>query len=454
MLLALPLPHAAGLTAQAAPAEPALSPTQAPARLTVEALVTQTLAGDPGLKSAILDWQAAGSKTDAANLRRLPSLSGFFNYQYMNELPPTSISFGGTRVAFPATQNTYSAFGANLQYPVFAGFRIHEAAALAGLQADGKLVATDAVRNALAFEARRAYWETLRTTLQVSTLEKNLELASTNRKQTNSQFDQGMATASDRLNAEQRWQQADQDLGDALSLLERWQLVLANLRGQPAAGPVGLDTGIDEAPDPALAGSSDEKALIEQALRQRPETRSAAIAAQAAGHSVGLAAAPLYPTVVILGNLTDANPNQRTPYSGDVYTLTWSAGVQVAWDIGAIPSAITETQAAEYNRQKAESDIIKQANAVSLDVRTCLLTLKRLDRDLGLMQGLVNQAAENLRVMDRKYANGLANEAQIQEAQLLSLRSELAVASRKIDLQIARADLLRSLGLSKLPPGR
>jgi len=87
----------------------------------------------------------------------------------------------------------------------------------------------------------------------------------------------------------------------------------------------------------------------------------------------------------------------------------------------------------------------KQQNSVVLDVRTCLLTLARTQRDLTLVKGVVDQATENLRVVQQKVDLGMGSHADLLDAQLKLLQAEFAVTNKKIDLQIASSDLSRAL---------
>ena len=127
---------------------------------------------DPGVQSSSWDWLTASAKADAAKWHLLPAVSLGAGYQKLSDLPAESLTManpfyplGPTQInfAFPASLTDYWALTANVQYTVFAGFRVREALALAQLQADSKLVGIEMVKRALIFEVRRAYWEAARS---------------------------------------------------------------------------------------------------------------------------------------------------------------------------------------------------------------------------------------------------------------------------------------------------
>ncbi|HUJ75357.1 MAG TPA: TolC family protein, partial [bacterium] len=376
-------------------------------------------------------------------------------------VPAQSLSVGGFSVDLPASLDNVTTFALNMQYPVFAGFRIREAIALSRLQSESKLVGIEMVKRSLMFEVRRAYWEAVRATRNRQTLQKNLELMKAGRQLTAHQVAQGTATRADQLAADLRYNQADLDLGDAASQQARAFLVLESLIGNTPAplalspqpsdtpAPFTLTTQPADAVMPGVGQALEEKDLVSRALAGRPETRASSLSIQMAEHGIKQAQASLYPTVTLLGNYTVADPNQRVPFQTDptIFTGTWALGLQLSYDIGGLPSNLAECQAQEQALRKTRADAEKQGNAVILDARTCIINLERARRDFTLTQGTVDQAVENLRVAQQRLSAGTANDLDVLTAQFNLLKTGFAVTNRQIDVQIASADLARAIAL-------
>lgn len=428
------------------------------ATLSIDEAVKAALENDPGVESAGWDWLAASAKSDAAFYRMFPSLTAGAGYQRLSELPGSSFSLGPLAVEFPSALPDVWTFSVSMQYPVFAGFRIRESAALAECTEQNKLIALEMVKRSLAFEVRRAYWEAVRASSNMKTLEKNLELAVYNQKLLNDQADLGTVTQADLLAADLRRKQAEMDVSDAASMQKRAFLTLASLVGKNSAdvklaadspdalalfnlstqpdGPVAFDPG----------ASIDEKKMIQDALARRPETRNGALAVQMAEHSYRLSEAGLYPTLSLTGSYLLGDPNPRVAFQTDpaAFTGTWALGVQLAYDIGGLPANINERTAAERGLARARSDSLKTQKAVILDVQTCILSYTRARRDLELVRGMIDQARENARVMEQRKSAGSASTLDTLTAQLALLRSNFTVTNKDIDLRIAAADLLRA----------
>ncbi len=431
--------------------------------LSLEQAVADALANDPGIRSANWDWLAAQAKADAASFKLFPSLTLSAGYQHLSDLPSSSMEVdnpsgpGTISFSIPPSLTNIFTFSVNLQYPVFAGFRIRESAAIASLQADGKQLTLEMVKRSLVFEVRRAYWECVRAGANVETLKKNLELLQTNRELVDKQASLGTATKADVLTADMRVKQAEIDLGDAVSRQKRAYLTLLTLIGEnntaaDITGSLTLSTGADREKGPSFNENLDENDLIAAALKQRPETRASLISMETGEHSLRLAQASLYPTVMLTGNYILADPNQRMAFQTDpwLFTGTWSLGVVISYDLGGLPSTLADTRAGSNTLDKIRADAQKQRNNVVLDVRTCILNFKRARADLSLVKGMVDQAEENLRVTQERHKAGSANNLDLLRAQLALLRANFAVTNNEIDVKIAAADLARAVAQEEI----
>jgi outer membrane protein TolC len=424
--------------------------------LTIEQAVARALSKDPGIEGASLDWMSASAKADALGWKRYPSLSASAGAQYLSPLPASSITLGPTTIALPTGLPYYISLGLNLQYVVYDGSRLRENLAIAGLQVQAKDLARESAKRALVFDVRRAYWEAVRATHNRATLEQNLELMKLNGRLADQQLGQGVATRADQLAAQLRLEQAGQDLGDATSAQKRAFLSLASLTGGDLAAmgisraselaplPFKLETEPDEAALGAAA-PPDEAALVASALARRPETRAMQLARRLAERSAALARAALYPTVALTGNVTLADPNQRAAFqTTSRFLATGTIGIQVSYDAGGLPATLDDVKAQDLALSKAKSDETRQRNAVVMDVEGAIVNLERARADLASTSAMVEQARENLRVVQGRVAAGSAKDIDLRSSRFELLRMEFAVTNRRIDALIAQADLSRA----------
>ena len=431
--------------------------------ISVDEAVKLSLASDARAESSNWDWLASTAKAEEAKRRQLPALSLSAGYTRLSDLTST-MSFGSYEIPVKSLDNVYT-FAANMQYPVFAGFRLQEAVNLAELQSHEKKIGADLIKRAIAFETQRAYWEAVRSELNVRLLQENLGLMKSDRDVTKEQFAQGTAMNADLLSAEMRCDQAEMDLENAQTAQRRVYTNLALLvsGGADSAlpadaasffsfsskpeGPTAIDSVI-----PPTEGAIDETALVAKALERRPETRAADLSVSIAESNRKLSEAPLYPTLNLTGNYTYADPNQRVAFQTDpnTFTGTWSLGVSLSYDLGGLPANISARQAQIEGVKKSIADGKRQREVIILDVRNCTLAYEQIRKDVAHVSRMIEPAMENERVARQRVQAGSANENDLLAAEIARLRSEFAVSNKQIDLQIAAADLCRAAALADI----
>jgi len=430
--------------------------------LSVEAAVSLALGTDGRIGGALLDFEASKAKVTEAERRRIPSLSISASYTRLSKVD-SSITLGPLGTMSIDSPEDAFAFTANLQYPVFAGFRLRESVRLAELQSMGKELAAQTIRNAVAFETRRAYWETARAGRNVEMLQENLSLMERNRDVVKQRVAQGTVLKADLLSAQARCDQAEMDLDDAEDARERAYLNLEALvsasGGADGKAPVGTAasrfTLTSKPEDPPLDGriaeivsdGNDVSPLLREALGSRPETKAAILSEEIAGVGKKLAEAPLYPVLSVNGNLTYANPNSRVYFQAtSAFTGTWNVGVALSYDLGGLPANLVARDAQEVGIRRSGVDRSRQEELITMDVRDCLLSYKRAKRDLGFVTKMLEQAKESERVSAQQVKRGTASDLDLLTVSTARLRNEYAIVNKEIDLQIAAADLRRSVG--------
>ncbi len=437
----------------------------APKSLTIEQAVSASLQHSNGIEGALADWHSAQEKAAEARLQQLPSVKLSGSYMRLSKVPGSSIPLGPTTtLTLPASPENAFNFAVDLQYPIFAGFRLKEAVKLAELQSAGKKIGVQIVRQALRFEVRRAYWEAVRASAAVSTMKKNLDLVGVMRKEVEDEVTQGLATQSDLLQAEDRYNQAQLMLTDAISGRNKALLALSSFMGDDSVGALiagGASAGfsLDAKPVydlstkasgvqfPKLEAPIDPQKLLSDALSNRPETQTATVGVESARHAKMMSQAGLFPTLALIGNYTYADPNQRIFPTVDGFKGTWNVGVALSFDVGKLPANVAGSTASADALKKAEAQAAQARESVVLDVRTTLLSYEQAKQDLGMTKGMVTQATESLRVTRQKYENGLAKHSDVLQAEVSLLRAQYGVINKEVDVRIAAADLARASAL-------
>lgn len=444
--------------------------------LSLDQAVSEGLARDPGIRASDYDLVAARAKALDALFHMLPSIGLSSGYTALSTesssglatligdmIGEDAILANGNTSAEAQLQKIESDLQSfanaptdskdirlDLQYPVFAGFRVMEGAGIAKLGVTGKEAGLELAKRMMAFQIEKTYWEAERATAGVKTLQKSLELEGVLRDEMKSMAAQGMVTDAELLGEQARYNQAALALDEAKSGQALAFLGLASLVGDANATKVPDPNGYRLVTAPGSRTwsdpGSDPAALVAKALADRPEAKLAQVGLDIGKKAKAVARGDLMPTVLLTGNLVYSDPDPRAFPPTDSWSLTWMAGIRVRYDLGALPGALAREKAASADLDKAQADFERQRDAIAMDVRKSVLALSKAKDSLDLTKILVAQAQENLRVTQARFDNGLAKHSDLLQAQIGLLRVDFAVENKTIDLEEAQADLDRAIG--------
>ncbi|WP_028974807.1 TolC family protein [Spirochaeta cellobiosiphila] len=417
--------------------------------LSLSEAINRTLSGDTRVKSSQLSIQINEGKLKETQLERLPSFNLGASYTRLSHIRST-VSLGAASFDIDSNDNAY-ALKADLQYPIYTGFRIQEAINLAKEQVSNSALQLEVLQNAIRFETERAYWETLRAQKNVSMLKENLTLTKQNRNITQEKYKNGTVLKVDLLEARMRYDQAEMDLEAGITYEKKASINLADLINLTQTDGKFTEPLFSLTTDPYLIQMSQDlslEELVNKALLNRPEIKSSNMAILMSETQKKIQEANLQPTVSFFGNYTYANPNSRVFLQSDPdFVGTWSLGVGINYDLGGLPSHMTAAKTSQTSINRAQVQRQQQENSIIKDVRNCYLSYTQLKKDLDHVKKMLGSAQENERVTKQRVASGTASDLDQLEASVLRLQREFAIVNKQIDLQIATADLLRATAI-------
>jgi outer membrane protein TolC len=142
-----------------------------------------------------------------------------------------------------------------------------------------------------------------------------------------------------------------------------------------------------------------------------------------------------------------ARPNPRFVPRTDEWRTSWDLAVQMSWTLWDGGRARAEAAAAEANAQAVGHRLRQLDEAVALDVRQRLGEVAAGRAARAAIDEAVTAATEALRVVEERFAAGVATSTDILDAQVGRLEAELERTRLTASLRLAEARLLRTLGL-------
>ena len=156
--------------------------------------------------------------------------------------------------------------------------------------------------------------------------------------------------------------------------------------------------------------------------------------------------AALRPQVAALAAVEPARPNSRFVPRQDKWHTSWDLGVTVSWSFwdggrAKADRAVAEAQARAVDQRLAEFDA-----RVSVDVQQRLDEIEAGRAAIAAAQEAVAASEEAHRVLQERYASGVATSTEVLDAQVALLEAELERTRLQATLRVTEARLRRAVG--------
>jgi outer membrane protein TolC len=307
--------------------------------------------------------------------------------------------------------------------------------------ADASRASEEWTRLSTRLDVVRAYYGSVLTDERASTLRSAARAAHAHVSQAEALVRQGLATKSDALLASVRAGELDAAVAEADGAAASARRALAVVLGQNASrGDTRLIL-------PSAIPSSDQIRTVvsgdtaDVAPAQRADVLAALNGFDAARANATRARSLVMPRVSSFARY-DWNSADKT-FGGE---RNWTIGILASWTPFTNPADISEMRDAASRRDaaRAEADAA-QANAL-LELEQTRTALQVALARLAIAERAVAQSAEAHRIVSRKYEGGLAQIAELLDAQAVETQSALGFSQARWSVIVAAAERRRALG--------
>ena len=195
------------------------------------------------------------------------------------------------------------------------------------------------------------------------------------------------------------------------------------------------------------------EALIDRAMKSRPELMAQTLRIRSAEASIRAARAEYKPQIVLLGSAAQTSVWPTADYGelGHASEPTWSAALGVNWRIFDGGARKNELLIAESKRREAEDDLTEEVDRTTREVWIAYIAFRTALRKHDAAVALLESANLSYSASLDAYKYGVKNivdvvtaEKQLAQARLssVSARSELFVEA--VSLEFTTGNLLRN----------
>jgi outer membrane protein TolC len=413
----------------------ASAPAQQIDTLTLERAVTLAIEHQPSLHGSIAGVKAADAGLKLAVAGYLPSVA----------LSASDTRTGGTILinpAFPPTNRFYSSYAAGLtgtltvwDFGKTSG-RVSQNSYLSDASRDDYASAVEI----LAVNTDVAYVTFLQARRVVEVNEEALASTARHLAQARAFYATGRRPQLDVTKAEVDSLNANVNLIQARNAFRLARLQLENTMG---VHPPNEYAVVDSFTLPATFTSLQEARSA--ALRNRPELTAAQARLEAGKAGVTAAWGQHLPTVALSGGYT---------WAGFDFPLfsRWNAGVTFTLPIFQGFALDAGVEQAEANRDVAQANMDVLTESVMLEVEQQWLSVREAAERAVATAKLVQESAENLNLVERQYAAGVATSLDESDARLTLSNSRITDIQAQFDYRTGLVRLRRAMGLSVVPP--
>lgn len=415
------------------------------APLTLADALATARRNQPQLRSARAQTELARARSDEARAALLPQLSAqaSYNRSTANYVPrPGALprSLNGVNVAAPAnTFDTYGfwSFSVNAQQTLFDFGRTwgqwNAAGATAAAQAEDErtqVLAVDlSVRTAF-FNARAA--KALAEVAAETLANQERHLAQI----------QGFVEVGTRPEIDIAQARTDRANARVQLINAQNSYALARAQLNQAMG-VERDTSYelaDESLPPVEHETAPPAALVEEAVRVRPELARLQALVRAQELTISATRAGYAPALNLSTSFTDSGRDL------DALAWNWSGGFTLVWSIfqGGLTRAQVHEQNANLTATRAQIDIVRLQ--VRLDIEQAQLSLRAAQEAIAAATEAEQNARRRLELAEGRYATGVGNIIELGDAQVALTTTAAQKVQADYNLALARAQLLNALG--------
>jgi outer membrane protein len=306
------------------------------------------------------------------------------------------------------------------------------------------------VNQALAFQVASAFYQLVTAQEKFEAAQDTLRTAQTTEDAAESRLNNGLATLPDVLNARAETAQAafDEESADGDEKIAR--VTLTEAVGADPSPDIEIDSQ-RSAPLPQQLSLSIE-ALIDRAMKDRPELMAQVFKIRSAEAGIRAARAEYKPQIVLSGSAAQTSLWPTADYGqlGSASEPTWSVELGVQWRIFDGGERKNELWIAESKRREAADELTAIHDQTTRQVWTAYIAFRTALRKHDAAVALLQAADASYSASLEAYKYGVKNlvdvvtaQNQLAQARLSNVSARSELFTEAVNLEFATGNLLR-----------
>jgi len=416
--------------------------TQTP--LTLEESIKIAVERSLTVHSAVVGIEGSEFRRKEAITNFLPLWTGQYSYTKWS-FPAFIGNLGGNLAGITQTANSnvYN-FNTTVNQPLFTGGFNLATYRSAKLGVDLSKESLEAAKQDLVLNVRVGYFTILRAEKFLAVAEQQVKNFEAQLEVTQAFFDVGIVPKNDVLLAEVNLANARQSLVKAANDLATAKASFNILLRREVNTPFEV---VDILLHKAFPLSFEQS--LEEALRVRPEVKTAQLNIDQAKENVKIARSGFFPTISLTGNYSRSSDWWTT--DGSIQSERWmveALATFTLWNWGNTAFKVGENKVKVTQAEDTKNQTI---DSITLEVKNDYLNMQVAEKNINTAEKSIEQAEENLRMNEERYKYQVATQTDVVNAVTLLAQARVNYYGALSDFNVAKAQLERAMGRRMYP---
>lgn len=407
--------------------------------LVLDEVVQMALDNHTQLKLSSENILIARQQTKNAALQKLPNITASANAFYLGDalILDKDLSKIAT-VSMPHFGNTYSIQASEL---IYKGGLVRKSIEVSELREQLAELDLEKDEQHIKFLVMSNYLDIQSIINQKNVFLNNRKLATERLENVKKFYKQGMVTRNEIIRGEL-----------LLKNLEQGILTLDNNRASlnyQLATAIGLSPDVLIVPTASLSREAADEGLnyyLDRARQNHPFLKYAQAGIELANKNIEIINTDRKPTIAAFGGYDMARPVTSSLPAQDFYTNTWQAGLSISYNIDNLYKTKEKEQLGKLQLNQARNVLVLQQENLDVQTNAAYLKWQEAVQQARLNKESEELASENYKIIEAKYLNQLALQADMIDATNAKLEAELRYANSEINVQYQYYNLMKTTG--------
>ncbi|MCD0455261.1 TolC family protein [Chryseobacterium sp. LC2016-27] len=418
---------------------PALFFSQEIKQMTVDEVAQLAIQNHQQLKVSAQNIDIAKQQKDITKLQKLPTITASTSQFYLgNVIAIDKDLSNSTTIPMPHYGSSYGVQATQL---IFKGGLVNKSIELAGLREQLSELDLENRKQDIKFLVISNYLDIYKILNQEVVIQNNKKLAQERLKNIQKFYQQGMVTRNEVIRGELAIKNLDQGM---LTLVNNRKILNYNLNIA-----LGLNSDTQIIPVENLGNKETGIGMdhyLNLAHDSNPQMRSAQTNIAVADKNIEIIKTDKMPTLSGFGGYTLQRPiTTRNPVL-DMYSSGWQGGVSLSYNIDNLYKTKERVKLGELQKNQANDAMTLVQQNLDMSVNAAYTKYQEAIQQTAILNDAKSLAEENYKITEAKYLNQLAVQAEMIDAQLQKIQSELDLANAEINILYQYYNLLKSTG--------